>query len=97
MPLLAEPQVVLVVVVVVTVSVHISVCVCVSRVTCSGAHQQQQSVTDGSRPAMTVDSLSDTLPHLASDDDSSLAVYTDQIDFGKFREDGSFIGQYRGH
>jgi len=45
--------------------------------------------------ATTADSLSETLPRLASDDDASLALYTDQIDFGKFREDGSFIGQYR--
>ena len=75
-------------------------CVCVT-VTCSSASDQQQhqtvTVADVSRPVITIDSMSDTLPHLASDDDSSLAVYTDQIDFGKFREDGSFIGQYRGH
>ena len=75
-----------------------SVYVCSDDETRSGSSDQhQQSVADGSQPVMNVDSLSDTLPHLASDDDSSLALYMDQIDFGKFREDGSFIGQYSAH
>ena len=62
------------------------------------SEQQYAQTADGDRPAaMNADhSLTDTLPRLASDDDddTSLLVDTDQIDFGKFREDGSFIGQY---
>ena len=59
-------------------------------------HQYDVSATaESSGRPHTMNSLTDTLPPLASDDeDASLVVYTDQIDFGKFREDGSFIGQY---
>jgi len=73
-------------------------CHCVLCLRCSDSadHQQhQQPLVDYS--LMNVDSLSDTLPRVASDDDTSLAVYADHIDFGKFQEDGSFIGQYNVH
>lgn len=47
--------------------------------------------------ALNADTLSGTLPRLASDDGTSLSEYNDHVDYGKFREDGSFIGQYGVH
>jgi hypothetical protein len=67
----------------------------------SGFHDYQRPPSNLAGPSGTLmsgtttkESINGSLAHIGSDEDPSLSAYGDRVDFGKFREDGSFLGQY---